>query len=107
MTKNEAEIENEIVAKGLTSLRLSPSEIDDCICSEEYHVFSNRRTTACILTLKNGYAVVGDSSCVHSDNFNAEIGRKSARENARNKIWELEGYRLRSKLFEAGSEPAG
>lgn len=31
-------------------------------------------------------------------NFNAEIGRQIARENAVDKVWPLMGYELRSKL---------
>jgi hypothetical protein len=33
------------------------------------------------------------------ENFNAEIGRKIAHTNAREKIWALEGYRLKQELF--------
>lgn len=101
MARDEAAIEAEIQAKGLTAPRLSPAVIDSVIADEEYHVFSNRRTTVCMLTLANGYAVVGESSAVHSANFNEELGRKIARDNARNKIWALEGYLLRSKLAAA------
>ena len=35
------------------------------------------------------------------ENFNAEIGRKVARENAVDKVWPLMGYELRSKLAAA------
>ena len=43
-------------------------------------------------------AVTGESAAASPQNFDADIGRKIARENARNKIWALEGYLLRSKL---------
>lgn len=95
---NEQAIEAEIQAKGLNAPRLTPALIDAQIKAEEYHVFSNRRTTVCLLTLSNGYAVIGESSAVHADNFDEELGRKISRENARGKIWALEGYLLRSKL---------
>ena len=54
--------------------------------------------TACLLTLENGYNVLGESACVSAENFNAEIGKKIARDNAKNKIWQLEGYLLKDKL---------
>jgi len=98
MTNNETKIEEEIVAKGLTAPRITPDMINDCISHEQYHVFPNTTLTVCALTLKNGYEVVGESACASPENFNAEIGRKIARENARGKIWGLEGYRLRSEL---------
>ena len=54
----------------------------------------------CCLTLVNGFTVTGESACASPENFNAEIGKKIAFEQARNKIWVLEGYLLKQKLFE-------
>ena len=99
MSKDEAKIEAEIQAKGLNAPRLTPENIDAVIVSEEYYVFpSGGRMTVCALTLRNGYIVVGESSSVSRENFNADLGQKIARDNARNKIWALEGYLLREKL---------
>lgn len=98
---NETEIENEIQAKGLNAPRLTPALIDAAIKSEQYHVFAGTTLTVCALTLQNGYIVTGESAAASPENFNQEIGRKIARENARNKIWGLEGYLLRQKLSEA------
>lgn len=96
--KDEMQIENEIRAKGLNAPRLTPQLIDDTIVSEQYHVFPNTTLTVCALTLRNGFIVVGESAAASPENFNQEIGRKIARENARNKVWALEGYLLREKL---------
>lgn len=98
---NEVEIEKEIRQKNLNAPRITPQHIDDCIVSETFNNLPNGRTTVCQLTLRNGYTVEGISSCVSIENFNQEIGNKISNENARNKIWELEGYLLRQKLFEA------
>lgn len=54
--------------------------------------------TFCVLVLRNGFTVTGESACASPENFNAEIGRRIARENAVAKIWPLMGYELRSKL---------
>ena len=54
--------------------------------------------TFCVLVLHNGFTVTGESACAIPENFNAEIGRKIARENAVAKVWTLMGYELRSKL---------
>lgn len=54
--------------------------------------------TFCVLVLRNGFTVTGESACVSPENFNAEIGKRVARENAVAKIWPLLGYELRSKL---------
>lgn len=96
--KDEMQIENEIQTKGLNAPRLNPQMIDDAIVSEQYHVFPNTTLTVCALTLRNGFVVVGESAAASPENFNQEIGRKIARDNARNKIWALEGYLLRERL---------
>ena len=54
--------------------------------------------TFCVLTLRNGCTVTGESACASPENFNAEIGRRIARENAVAKALPLMGYELRSKL---------
>jgi hypothetical protein len=54
--------------------------------------------TFCVLVLRNGFTVTGESACASPENFDAEIGRKIARQNAIKKIWPLMGYELRSKL---------
>jgi hypothetical protein len=77
---------------------LKPVDIDQAIVSEQYHVFPMTTLTVCALTLKNGFIVTGESAAASPENFDKEIGRKIARENARNKIWSLEGYVLRNKL---------
>lgn len=97
---SEQEIEQELQDKNLNAPRLNPELISDCIKSDAYYVFPGTQTTICLLTLTNGFTVSGKSSCASPDNFDAEIGKKLARENARNKIWQLEGYLLKQKLFE-------
>ena len=54
--------------------------------------------TLCVIVLKNGFTVTGESACADPAKFNAEIGRTIARGNALNKVWPLMGYVLRSKL---------
>lgn len=98
---NEAEVEKEIQGKGLNAPRLTPEKIDAIIADEDYHVFEKTCLTVCCLTLQNGFTVTGESACASPENFDAEIGRKIARENARNKIWMLEGYLLKDKLAAA------
>jgi hypothetical protein len=95
---DEQALEDEIKAKGLTAPRLTPQHIDDQIVSEAFHVFPGTTLTICALTLKNGFHVVGESAAASPENFDQEIGRRISRDNARNKIWALEGYLLRTKL---------
>lgn len=97
---SEKEIEQEIQAKGLTAPRLTPESIDAVIVNKQFHVFKGSCLTVCCLTLVNGFTTSGVSACASPENFDQEIGEKIAFENARNKIWELEGYRLKQMLHE-------
>jgi hypothetical protein len=108
-------IEQEIRAKGLIAPRVTPTDIEANIASEHYftaddgewgagrHAHKPKHPqlsllTFCVLVLKNGFTVTGESACASPENFDAEVGRKIARQNAVNKVWSLMGYELRSRL---------
>ena len=97
---SEKDIENEIQEKGLTAPRITPDRIDDVIAKEDYLMFEGSQLIVCCLTLDNGFTVTGESACASSENFNAELGQKIARKNAREKIWALEGYLLKQRLYD-------
>lgn len=113
----DQEIEDEIQAKGKTAPRVTPQDIEDAIASEFYftagegvqgasemgtrpsgYADSLNRLTFCVLVLHNGFTVTGESACVSPENFDAEIGRKIARQNAINKLWPLMGFALADRL---------
>lgn len=109
---NDAQVEQQIQAKGLTAPRVTPARIEEVIVSEHYFTAAEGARilpedsplhclTFCVLVLKNGYTVTGESACASPENFDADLGRQIARTNAINKIWPLEGYLLRQQLHEA------
>ena len=103
-------VEQDLINAGLTAPRVTPAAIEAAIAYENYHVASQApqsRTdypssldllTFCVLVLKNGFTVTGESACADPRNFDAEIGRRIARTHAVEKIWPLLGYELRTKL---------
>lgn len=108
---NDQEIDKEIQAKGLTAPRVTPQQIEDAIAFEYYlsgdqaiAVGNHPRhsnmhlLTICILVMNNGFLVTGESACASPENFDAALGKKIAREHAKQKIWPLEGYLLRQQL---------
>lgn len=120
---SDKEIEQEIQAKGKTAPRVTPSRIESVISAEHYFTAADgvsgqyagtekryppdgavtpslHLLTFCVLTLDNGFTVTGESACASPENFDAEIGRNIARENAIQKIWPLEGYLLKQRLHE-------
>jgi len=101
---NEEQIEKEIQDKGLNAPRLNPKMIDATIKDAQYHVFGYKTLTVCCLTLTNGFTVTGESACASPENFDKELGEKIAFKDAREKIWVLEGYLLKQKLYESNLE---
>ena len=58
-------------------------------------------TTVCSLTLDSGFVVIGQSACIDPKAFDESIGCDLARENALNKLLELEGYHVKETLYAA------
>lgn len=101
MPNTENQTELEIQSKGLDAPRLAPNNIDAKIKSEEFHLLPHN-ITVCILVLENGYKVTGlNHASVSPEYFDAEMGRNLAYQDARRKIWELEGYLLKENLYQA------
>lgn len=121
-TVEDQAIEQEIQTKGLTAPRVTPQRIEEVIDSEHYFTAANGAAhsaavnvipangapvdplcllTICVLVLKNGFTVTGESACASPENFDAELGRKIARKHATDKIWALEGYALKNHLARA------
>ena len=117
-------IEQEIQAKGLTAPRVTPADIESNIVSEHYFTASQgvagagyvihdandkgplSLLTFCVLVLRNGFTVTGESACASPENFDAELGRKIARANAVNKVWPLMGYELKERMHAAATHDA-
>lgn len=109
---NDQAIEQEIQAKGKTAARVTPADLQDNIAAEYSFTVDKavgagvplmpglELLTICVLVLKNGFTVTGESACASPENFDAEIGRKIARQNAEQKIWPLMGYALKQRLHD-------
>ena len=71
---------------------------DQFYIDDDYKGCGAPQLTICVLSLENGFTVTGESACASPENFDRIIGQKIAYENAREKIWMLEGYLLKEKL---------
>jgi hypothetical protein len=117
-------IEQEIQVKGKIAPRITPQHIENVI-AECHYINAGEAAqagwpdksamddcspalnllTICVLVLRNGFTVTGESACASPENFDAEIGRKIARDNAVQKIWLLEGYLLKQQLHDSSATP--
>ena len=121
MTTNDQSIEAQIQAKGKTAPRITPADVEANIASEHYFTAAEGCAgrcamavqpngwvqplgllTFCVLVLRNGFTVTGESACASPENFDAEIGRNIARQNAVQKIWPLLGFALKERLHAEG-----
>ena len=99
---NDQQIEQEIQAKGLSAPRVTPADIEANIAGEHYFTAADgyrsnpcydpnghpheplpvpaplELLTFCVLVLRNGFTVTGESACASPENFDAEVGRKIA-----------------------------
>lgn len=131
-TQNECAFEAEIQAKGLTAPRITPADLQAAISAEFYFTahdgiegaiaagsqhfavrHDDRRAdvhtallTFCVLVLQNGFTVVGKSACASPENFDAEMGRRIARQDAVSQLWPLLGFNLKQRLYEAAQDAA-
>ena len=95
----DKQIEEEIQSKNLNAPRVTPEIIESKIKKCEFHKLTEV-LTVCVITLENGFTVTGESACASPENYNKELGEKISRMNAVGKIWMLEGYLLKQRLFE-------
>lgn len=115
-------VEQDIQAKGLTAPRITPQELQENVASVHFFTAAQGAVgaqdariapehvgdfhpldllTICVLVLKNGFTVTGESACASPENFDAELGKKLARQNAEQKIWPLMGYHLKQQLAQS------
>ncbi len=94
------EIEKEVVGRGLTAPRINEDRILGLIKQVDYHVFPETCLTVCCLTLENGFTVTGETSFVSPESFNKDLGEHVAKDKAIGKVFELEAYLLKQRLFE-------
>lgn len=87
-----------------TAPTVTPAAIAAEIVSEHYRNLGSalkqpdtsptNNVTLCVLVLRNGFVMVGKSACVNAENFNEEMGKQLAREDAIRQIWPLLGFRM-------------
>ena len=101
---SDQRIEAELLADGLNAPRVTADQIQEMMGRITYLYEQPKGTTSTFAHAFLGrfYIATGHSACVSPENFNAAKGQKYAREQAegkaRDKLWELEGYRLHATM---------
>ena len=91
--------EDEAAAVAKTPNRVTLDSMLEKIEREEYYrpIYSQHVTVA-VITMRNGYVLVGKSAPADPANYDYELGRKFAKEDCVRQLWALEGYLLREQL---------
>lgn len=102
---------DELGAKGATHPRVALADIEAAIAGENWFTAGDAAAalgqpahdsmsllTLCIITMRNGFVVIGKSAPASPENFDAEKGRVFAREDAIRQLWPLMGFALRDRL---------
>lgn len=101
------DLDNEIVSKhfftaeqgAMSGMTLAgPAALPAGLSPEQTIPASLGLLTFCVLVLRNGFTVTGESACASPENFDAKVGQQIAYGNAREKLWPLLGFRLKDRL---------
>ncbi len=103
MDKRDREsLQERFLAEGKTNF-VTKEAVDDAIVSADFHHFPGTTVTVCCLTLRNGFTLVGQAACVNPDNFEEELGRQLAQDDARQQVFRFLAFRM---LDEPPTSPA-
>ena len=83
----------------MSEIKVTQEQVEAIIAASQVEdVKLGDKTTVVHITLPNGFVIVQSSSCVDPDNYDHELGKKICLDRIKDKIWELEGYLLQSKI---------
>jgi len=100
-TLNENQVESILKANGASNARLTPEKVDGVVSNVQFCTIPGTRVVVCLLTLANGYNVLGKNmGPVDPENYDVELAKTLAYDDARRQVWPLEGYLLKQRLFE-------
>lgn len=93
------EIEKDAAGIALTApnpaLRVSLEQVQNQIESIRFLNIDEQMIIA-VLRTTSGFYVIGESAVIDPAKFNVELGQKISAQRATEKLWQLEGYRVKS-----------
>lgn len=79
-------------------MKLTVEDIERLIANEQYIQPEGTTLTICVITTVSGFAFTAESACIDSATFDAQIGKDIARQEAINKLWQFEGYKVKAAI---------
>lgn len=99
MSHDEAYEHFEVMPKK-TAPTITQEHIDKIMENSTFDVdtlFGKCTMVAC--KLPNGFVIVESSACVSPENYDYKMGEEICIKKIKDKVWELEGYRLQEELY--------
>jgi hypothetical protein len=85
--------------------KLTIEKLQSLVKSTGYFNLEDTTTTICALETLSGFIIIGKSACLNIEDFDAEIGKKIAYDNAIEQLWELEGYYINKVNYKETPTP--
>ncbi|MEK4152306.1 Gp49 family protein [Carnobacterium sp. FSL E2-0243] len=81
---------------------VTQEKIDTILIGSTFETFHRVFGKQCIVVaeLPNGFTIVGESACVDPANYDNKIGFELAIKKIKDRLWELEGYKLQNELYQ-------
>lgn len=92
-SRNREELQKRFEADGKTRY-VRTEDVEAEILATQYHQFVGTTVTVCVISLQNGFTVVGKSACANPDNFDPALGQELAYDDAKQQIYSLIAFRL-------------
>lgn len=86
-------------------MKVTQQQVLDEIHERTFFVFPGTTVTVCLLKLKNGFTVTGQSACVDPAEYNQTIGEQIAYKRAEDALYNLLGFRLADKMMDLSEGP--
>lgn len=84
---------------------ITEEDIDNIIENSEIETITMfDKCTVVSCKLPNGFVITESSACVSPENYDEDMGVEICLERIKNKLWELEGYRLQCELYHENTE---
>lgn len=94
MAKRDREsLQARFIAEGKTNF-VTTEAVNDAIAATDYHHFEESTVTVCLVYLRNGFTIVGQSACVNPDNFDKALGQELAFEDAKQQVYRFLAFRM-------------
>lgn len=72
--------------------KVTPEDLDNLVAGANYIRIPDTTLVICVLELTSGFLIIGKSACLNREDFDEVVAQNIALKNAKEKLWELEGY---------------